>query len=57
MAYVDTNMLISYYFDEEENHPISVEVFRRLESMGRRIYFPANTPRVAFCCGQKLVKV
>jgi hypothetical protein len=50
-------MLISYYFDEEENHPISVEVFRRLESMGRRIYFPANTPRVAFCCGQKLVKV
>jgi hypothetical protein len=51
-------MLISYYFDEEENHPISVEVFKRLESMGEEdIYFPANTPRVAFCCGQKLVKV
>jgi len=44
-------MLISYYFDEEENHPISVEVFRWLESIGERIYFPANTPGVVFCCG------
>jgi len=43
VAYVDTNMLISYYFDEEENHPISVEVFKRLESMGRRIYISPLT--------------
>jgi predicted nucleic acid-binding protein len=43
MAYVDTNMLISYYFDEEKFHEISVRIFNVLRAMRKKIYISSLT--------------
>jgi len=43
MAYVDTNMLISYYFDEEKLHEISVRIFNVLRAMQKKIYISSLT--------------
>jgi predicted nucleic acid-binding protein len=38
MAYVDTNVLISYYFDEEELHEVSTRIFNMLKTMRKKVY-------------------
>jgi predicted nucleic acid-binding protein len=43
MAYVDTNTLISYYFDEEKLHEISVRIFNVLRAMRKKIYISSLT--------------
>jgi predicted nucleic acid-binding protein len=43
MAYVDTNVLISYYFDEEELHEVSTRIFNMLKAMQKKIYISPLT--------------
>ena len=43
MAYVDTNVLISYYFDEEELHEVSTRIFNMLRIMQKKIYISPLT--------------
>jgi len=43
MAYVDTNVLISYYFDEEELHEVSTRIFNMLKTMQKKIYISPLT--------------
>jgi predicted nucleic acid-binding protein len=43
MAYVDTNVLISYYFDEEEFHEVSTRIFNVLKTIQKKIYISPLT--------------
>ena len=43
MAYVDTNVLVSYYFDEEEFHEVSTRIFNVLKTMQKKIYISPLT--------------
>jgi len=43
MAYVDTNVLISYYFDEEELHEVSTRIFNMLKTMRKKVYISPLT--------------
>jgi predicted nucleic acid-binding protein len=43
VAYVDTNVLISYYFDEEEFHEVSTRIFNMLKTMQKKIYISPLT--------------
>ena len=43
MAYVDTNVLISYYFDEEELHEVSTRILNMLKTMQKKIYISPLT--------------
>ena len=38
MAYADTNTLISYYFDEDENHEYSVKIVEELRGKRKQLY-------------------
>jgi len=38
VAYIDTNILISYYFDEDENHEYSVKIVEKLRSKHKQMY-------------------
>ena len=43
MAYVDTNVLISYYFDEEELHEVSTRIFQHVEDYAEEdIHLPVD---------------
>jgi predicted nucleic acid-binding protein len=43
VAYVDTNVLISYYFDEEELHEVSTRIFNMLKTMRKKVYISPLT--------------
>jgi len=43
MAYTDTNVLISYYFDEEELHETSVRTFNALRAVQKEVYISPLT--------------
>jgi len=38
MAYVDTNVIISFYFDDERNHEIARKIVDRLRGRNARLY-------------------
>jgi len=38
MAYVDTNVIISFYFDDERNHEIARKIINRLRGRNARLY-------------------
>jgi len=37
MAYIDTNVLLSYYFTEDENHTCALNTVKKLRSEQREI--------------------
>jgi len=43
MAYVDTNVIISYYYIEDDNHDLAVKVVRRLKNENIKIYVSSLT--------------
>jgi predicted nucleic acid-binding protein len=43
MAYLDTNVLIAYYFEEDENHRSAEKIVENLKRAQTTIYFSPNT--------------